>query len=112
MSILGERDEALGQAWHVPNAPILTQREMLTRFFNEIGLPVKIKSIGKLTLTFGGLFIPEAREIVEMMYEFEKPFVVDASKFIQTFGDIATLYEKSIKKTIVWYRSYLQPNNQ
>jgi nucleoside-diphosphate-sugar epimerase len=112
MSILGERDEALGQAWHVPNAPILTQREMVTRFFNEIGLPVKIKSIGKLTLTFGGLFVPEAREIVEMMYEFEKPFVVDASKFIQTFGDIATPYEKSVSKTIDWYRAYLQPNNQ
>jgi len=111
MVILGERDEALGQAWHVPNAPTLTQRELISLFFQEMDRPVQIKHIGKWMMTFGGLFVPEAREMVEMMYEFEKPFVVDARKFIQTFGDIATPFEESIKSTIAWYRKYLQKAN-
>lgn len=112
MAILGEREEALGQAWHVPNAPALTQMELITRFFQEIGLPVKTKSMGKWMMAFGGLFVPEAREMIEMMYEFEKPFVVDANKFIQFFGDIATPYETAVPATLTWYRKYLQDHDQ
>lgn len=112
MAILGERDEALGQAWHVPNAPALTQGELLKLIFQEIGKPVKARRMGKLMMAFGGLFVPEAREMVEMMYEFEKAFVVDASKFIQTFGNIATPYQESIKTTVGWYREYLGGKNQ
>jgi len=107
MAILGERDEALGQAWHVPNPPTLTQRELVTLFFNEAGLEPKFSVMGKLMMSLGGLFIPEARESVEMMYEFVKPFQVDASKFIQTFGNIATPHEVAVKETIAWYRRHL-----
>ena len=34
--VLGERDEALGQAWHIPNHSPVTQRELMTLFFEEI----------------------------------------------------------------------------
>lgn len=108
MAILGERDEALGQAWHVPNPPALTQRELLTLFFKEAGLEPKFTVIGKFILTVGGMFVPSAREMVEMAYEFEKPFLVDSSRFINTFGDIATPYEVTVKETIAWYREYLR----
>jgi nucleoside-diphosphate-sugar epimerase len=107
MAMLGERDESLGQAWHVPNAPALTQGKLIELFFQEMKKPVKVRRMGKLMMAFGGLFVPEAREMVEMMYEFEKPFVVDASKFIQAFSDIATPFQASIKTTVNWYRKHL-----
>ena len=108
LAILGERPEALGQVWHVPNAPTLTQRQLLTLFFKEAGLPPKFSVMGKFTLMLGGLFIPAAKEMVEMAYEFEKPFQVDAGKFIRAFGDIATPYEKTVPETLNWYRSFLK----
>ena len=58
-------------------------------------------------MALGGVFIPEAREMVEMMYEFEKPFRVDSSKFVRTFGDLATPHETGLKATIDWYRARL-----
>jgi hypothetical protein len=61
--------------------------------------------MGKFMMWIGGLFVPAARETVEMMYEFEKPFVVDHSKFTATFGDISTPLEDSIAATVAWYRS-------
>lgn len=106
LAILGERDEALGQAWHVPNPPTLTQRELATLFFKEAGLPPKFTVMGRMMLMIGGLFIPAAREMIEMAYEFEKPFRVDASKFIQAFGDIATPHETAVKETLAWYRKW------
>lgn len=104
--ILGEREEALGQVWHVPNPPTLTQRELMTIFFEEIGKPPKMSGVGRLMMSIGGLFIPEARESVEMMYEFEQPFVVDHSKFSRAFGDHATPHREAVRKTIAWYRNH------
>ena len=108
LAVLGERPEALGQAWHVPNPPTLTQRQLVTLFFQEAGLPVKISAMGKFMLRIGGLFVPAAKEMVEMMYEFEKPFVVDSSKFVKAFGDIATPHAQAVKPTIAWYREHIQ----
>jgi nucleoside-diphosphate-sugar epimerase len=110
MVILGQHDEALGQAWHVPNPPTLTQRELMTLFFEEIGKPPKMSGVSKLMMSLAGLFIPGARESVEMMYEFEKPFIVDSTKFIRSFGDIATAHQPAIRQTIAWYRDYLAKN--
>ncbi|MBK7451558.1 MAG: NAD(P)H-binding protein [Anaerolineales bacterium] len=74
--ILGERSEADGHAWHVPNDnPRVTQREMAKMIADELGLPLKVSAMGKAMMWMGGLFIPEAKESVEMMYEFEKPLL-------------------------------------
>ena len=107
--ILGERDEALGGAWHVPNdQPAITQRQFMTLVFEEIGLPPKMSGMGRLMMRLGGLFIPEARETVEMMYEFEAPFVVDSSKFERAFGVQATPLREAIRATVAWYRAHPQ----
>ena len=111
MVILGERDEALGQAWHVPNPPTLTQRQVMGLFFEEVGQPPKMSGMGKLMMRVGGLFIPAARETVEMMYEFEQPFVVDHSKFSRAFGDIATPHQAGVKATVAWYREHMNGNH-
>jgi len=106
---LGEQDKALGQAWHVPNhRPQITQRQFAELLFAEIGRPVNASSMGKFMMALGGLFIPGARETVEMMYEFEKPFVVDSSKFERAFGLKATPIEDAIKATVAWYRAHPQ----
>lgn len=107
--LLGERDEALGQAWHVPNdQPQITQRQFAELAFEEVGLPPKVSGMGKLMLRLGGLFIPAAREMVEMAYEFEKPFVVDSTKFEQAFGMKATPIQDAIRATVTWYREHPQ----
>jgi nucleoside-diphosphate-sugar epimerase len=107
--ILGEREEALGRAWHVPNdRPQITQRQFAELVFAETGHPVKASAMGKTMMRIGGLFIPGAREMVEMMYEFEKPFVVDSSQFERTFGVKATPIAEAIKATVAWYRAHPQ----
>lgn len=105
--ILGERDEADGQVWHVPNdQPRMTQGELVRLFAEEAGVEPKISSMGKLMMSIGGLFIPEAKESVEMMYEFDKPFVIHSSKFEKMFGMKATPTREAIRETVVWYKSH------
>jgi nucleoside-diphosphate-sugar epimerase len=65
--ILGERDEAPGRAWHVPNdRPEITQRQFAELLFRETGRPVKAGGVRKPMMALAGLFIPGARESVEM----------------------------------------------
>ena len=105
--VLGERDEADGQVWHVPNdQPAMTQAALVRLFAQEAGIEPKISSMGKAMMRIGGLFIPEARESVEMMYEFDKPFIIDSSKFEKTFGLKATPIRDAIKETVAWYKNH------
>lgn len=105
--ILGERAEADGSAWHVPNdMPRITQGELIRMFAEEADVTPRIQPVGKLMMSLAGLFIPEAKESVEMLYEFEKPFVVDSSKFENTFGMKATPMREAIKATVAWFKSH------
>jgi nucleoside-diphosphate-sugar epimerase len=104
--ILGECEEANVQVWYVPNdQPTITQGDLVRLFAEEAGVEPKMTSIGKTMMAIGSLFIPEAKESMEMMSEFEKPFIVDSSKFEKTFGMRATPLREPIKETVTRYKS-------
>lgn len=106
--ILGERDEALGQAWHLPNPQTVTTRCFVEMIFEEIGTEPKIQVPPKLILRAIALFNADLRESMEMLYQFEEPFVVDSSKFEAAFGMTATPLEEAIAATVAWYRGRLK----
>jgi nucleoside-diphosphate-sugar epimerase len=76
--------------------------------FEEVGKPARIQAAPKIVLRAMGLFNPGMREMIEMLYEFEEPFVVDHSKFEQAFGEQATPLKEAIGETVRWYRSKRQ----
>jgi len=102
--ILGERDEALGQVWHIPNAETVSTRTLVTMIFEEVRQKPNVTSMSPTMMRMIGFFIPAVREMKEMMYEFQKPFIVDSSKFSRTFGNHATPLREAIRKTLNWYR--------
>jgi nucleoside-diphosphate-sugar epimerase len=103
--ILGEREGALGQAWHLPSPETVTTRKFVEMIFEGIGKPARVQAAPKILLRAIGLFNPGIRETIEMFYEFEEPFVVDHSKFERAFGLHATPLKEAIAETVRWYRS-------
>ncbi|WNR44517.1 NAD-dependent epimerase/dehydratase family protein [Paenibacillus roseipurpureus] len=102
---LGHEDRALGQVWHVPSAKTHTTREMLGLIFDELGSARKIRTSSRGMVTMIGLFHPMLRELKEVFYEFEQPFVVDHSKYLAAFGDQGTTpHDVAIRETVRWYR--------
>jgi nucleoside-diphosphate-sugar epimerase len=106
LAILGGREEALGRHWHVPSAPPISQRELIGLIYRELGHAPKMSGIGRTMMTIAGLFIPEARETVEMLYEFERPFVLDSTSCEAAFGQRPTPLEEGIRRTVAWYRAH------
>ena len=105
---LGEREEALGRAWHLPSPETTTTREFVQTIFQEVGKRPRIQAAPKILLRALGLFNPALRQTIEMLYEFEEPFVVDHSRFDQAFGGHATPLKEAIGETVRWYRGKRQ----
>jgi nucleoside-diphosphate-sugar epimerase len=102
--ILGEREEALGRAWHLPSPETVTTRRFVEMIFEEVGKPARLQAAPKIVLRALGLFNPAIRETIEMLYEFEEPFVVECSRFEREFGEQATPLRGAIQRTVRWYR--------
>lgn len=104
LATLGEREEALGQAWHLPAAPAVTTRELVALAFEAAGHAPRLQALPPWLVRGLGLAMPIMRELAEMLYEFEEPFVVDHGKFARAFGDHATPLRQAIGATVAWYQ--------
>jgi nucleoside-diphosphate-sugar epimerase len=102
---LGERNAADGEVWHLPAAEPLTGRQFLELVFEEAGHPPKVGAASRPMIRIGGLFNPLLRELNETLYQFEHPFVSDASKFQAAFGPFApTAHREAVSRTVDWFR--------
>ena len=103
--MLGERDEALGEVWHIPTPEPTTGWQFVRAVFEEVRNPPKIGALSSTLVKTLGLFWPLVREGAETVYQFERPFVVDGNKYRHAFGGYeATSYHEGIRQTIDWYR--------
>ncbi len=106
LAILGTHDEAFGQIWHIPSFAPLTQRQLAALIYKEAGNDLKVRAGGRLILSIMGLFNPSVRELVEMIYEFDKPFILDSSKFERTFGMTATPIDQAVRETVAYFKAH------
>jgi nucleoside-diphosphate-sugar epimerase len=112
LAIVGTVDLTLehqtyGRAWHVPSAAPITQRQLLGLIEQQLGHKPKFQTVGALILNVMGLFNPIMKEVIEMLYEWTQPFVMDSSDFQKTFGMKPTSLEIAVKETLEWNRQQL-----
>ncbi|WP_375449386.1 NAD-dependent epimerase/dehydratase family protein [uncultured Devosia sp.] len=113
MAVLGTNDSALGQVWHVPNAPAVSTRQFFELAFQAAGRPsAGVRRMGRLELQVIGLFVPPVRESIEMLYEFEEPFLVDHSKYVAAFGNHATPLQAALARTLTGPQTSPRPEQK
>ena len=89
----------------MPGPATVTTRALLDLVAAEVGHPVGIRNVPKFALRTIGLVNPLMRELAEMSYEFEQPFVLDTSKYRSTFATATTPLATAVTDTIAWYRT-------
>jgi nucleoside-diphosphate-sugar epimerase len=105
LATLGARPEALGEVWHLPAAEPLTGRAFVALIATALGRPVKVTATSRLALRIAGVFDPQARESAEMVYQWQRPFVLDASKFQRAFGPLEpTPHQQAVATTVAWFQ--------
>jgi nucleoside-diphosphate-sugar epimerase len=105
LATLGTDERAVGQVWHLPGPETVTTRALLDLVGEEIGHRVGIRVVPKLGLRALAVVSPLMRELAEMAYEFEQPFVLDSGKYQATFGAAGTPLTTAVTDTIAWYRT-------
>ena len=62
--------------------------------------PPRVSKMPTLALRLAGLFNPAAREMLEMQYQLQRPFVLDSSAATVAFGIQPTPTDQALKETI------------
>lgn len=102
---LGTPKAASGEIWHLPISETLTTREFIDAVYKCAGHPTRLTAAGRAALGVVGLFNPELKELRHTLYQFTESWVVDDTKFRNTFGDLSTPVWSAIEATIQWYRN-------
>jgi nucleoside-diphosphate-sugar epimerase len=97
-------DDAYGRWWMLPAAPAETTSAMIERFAATLGRPISVERVPGFVLGAMGLFVPMIRELREMSYQFEEPFLVDDSRFRARFGGSATPLDEGARAMVAWAR--------
>jgi nucleoside-diphosphate-sugar epimerase len=103
---LAEHDEALGEVWHVPNAETVTMRRFVQMVFESAGHPARLRAAPRLGIAMAALFNPTMRAVKEQLYQSERPWVVDSTKFQRAFGWTATPLLDAVAATVAWFRDH------
>ena len=105
LAVLGEHPDAPGQVWHLPNDPdTCTTRQLVDLVYRHAGQGrARLRRLPPLLLRTLALFNPTVRELLEMQYQFEEPFIVDSSKIADKLGVQATPIELALGHTLSTY---------
>lgn len=102
---LASRDFAYGQNWHIPGPGTISGRGLVRIAQQAAGVTKPVIPLGKAGLSLIGLLMPVMKEVVEMLYLTEEPFVLNGEKYEALIGPIpVTPFEEGIAATIAALR--------
>jgi nucleoside-diphosphate-sugar epimerase len=97
-ALLGNESKAENQVWHLPTAKEpLTGRQWIEAFAKEMNVQPKTQLASRTMVKILGLFNPIMKEFVEMLYQYDRDYVFDSSKFEKMFNFQPTSYDEGIK---------------
>ncbi|MFD1717698.1 NAD-dependent epimerase/dehydratase family protein [Georgenia deserti] len=93
-------ERAWGEAWHVPSPPTRTVREVVADVASAAGARrVRMLRVPRPLLRMTYPFVPLMREIGELLYQWDRPYVLDAAETTDVFGVEATPWEEVVTET-------------
>jgi len=100
-ALLGNTDDAYNTIWHLPtDKNTLTGREFVELFSKEMKVADKIFVMPLWLIRIVGIFVPVLKEMPEMMYQYDRDYFFDSSKFEKRFEFIPTTYSEGIKRIV------------
>ena len=97
-ALLGNTVDAFNQVWHLPtDRNALTGREFFDLFARELKVKSRVLVMPMWLIKLMGLFVPVLKEMPEMMYQYDRDYFFDSSKFDKRFKFNATTYQEGVR---------------
>lgn len=95
-----DRPGSWGRVWHAPTNAPLSQRQALTEVLAAIGkAPVRVHPMPLGLLKVVSTVHPLTRELMQMSYQFTRPYVLDSTAAQQEFGLAPTPWAEVCRRT-------------
>lgn len=100
-ALLGNTPDAYNQVWHMPTDPgTLSQKEWVELFAKELNVKPRYFVMPAFFIYILGWFVPFMRETYEMLYQWDRDYSLNSSKFEKRFNILATSYQEGAKHTV------------
>jgi nucleoside-diphosphate-sugar epimerase len=104
LAALGTAENATGRIWHLPTLEARSMRAWADALGRELGMTVKVQRLPGWVLAAVGVFVPIMRELREMAYQWEEPYLLDDSAFRRELGVEPTPFDEQVRATAAWAR--------
>ncbi len=100
-ALLGNTDDAYNQVWHLPtDKTSLTGKEFISIFAEEMKVKNRVSPMPLWLIKILGIFIPVMKEFPEMMYQYDRDYFFDSTKFDLRFNFKTTTYREGIRNMV------------
>jgi nucleoside-diphosphate-sugar epimerase len=106
MTLGGAGAEDYGRPWMLPCTPAGTMRELVERLARALGREIRLRGASRWMVRALGTFVPLVREVGEMLYQWDEPFVVSDRRFRERFRQTATDADDAAAATVSWARQH------
>ena len=98
--------DVYGKPWMLPCPPVETMRVLVNRFSKFNGEEIKLGRIPKWIMKLTGVFVPLVKELNEMSYQWDEPFIINDKRFRERFKQEPTDVNEAAKATVEWAKEY------
>jgi len=100
-ALLGNTLDAYDQVWHLPTSPNpYTGKQWVEVIAQEMNVKPRYMTVPNFMVKAMGLFVPFMKEVAEMMYQYDRNYNFDSSKFEKRFDLKPTPYLEGIKEIV------------
>jgi len=98
--VLGTAEGVSGQVWHVPSAPAISLRALVERLGALAATRARIHALPRMAIRIAGWFDPAIRELLELDFQWDRPYLVSHAKYAARFGDGFTPLDLGLAATL------------
>ncbi|WP_020657472.1 NAD-dependent epimerase/dehydratase family protein [Amycolatopsis benzoatilytica] len=102
---VAREEKTWGAAWHVPTGAPRSARVMVALLCEAAGVaPVGVQRLSPALLRVAGFVSPLLRELHEVRYQFDRPFVLDSHAAQEILRIAPTSEKEQAAATVAWWR--------
>jgi nucleoside-diphosphate-sugar epimerase len=98
--------DVYGRPWMLPCVPAGTLRDLVRGLASKLDRPIKVAQVPRWVVKTIALVMPLMRELDEMLYQWDEPFVVDDRRFRERFRLAPTSMDEGAQRTVEWARQH------
>jgi nucleoside-diphosphate-sugar epimerase len=97
--------DVYGRPW-MPCPPAGTLRELVVRLATKLDREIHVGQLPRAIVKTIAVFVPLFRELAEMLYQWDEPFVIDDRRFRERFRLAPTDPDRAAADTVAWAKQH------